>query len=1365
MKKNLLFAGLLLAAIPAFAQKDGPTKTDADPYQIFSQDFEFKAAEGMSEEEAFKAWQQQEIGRIEGVQYYKHKKESGDNLGTNAKPWEKRDEWQRGPWRDTTLILRNDVMVADNPTDSNAMRFDSWRLISADRSAELSKYGITGGEKYFQYVATDTAGAISNQSAWSGHLAARYRRNLFVRGVNIQDTTSYRLTAYVTATKTGEKGNKPTMYFDVMRGHFASEKPFTMGVIDKSSEYKYNRKFEKDVVFEDKANAVYKAGDGNWSKVTFMTYYINDSIADDYVFVDGYWWDAEWSWTSEATGGEEWNYIVQPDKYFVRVGFASDSTTFGIDDISLTKSWIGGCEYNGDKIRVDFGYQTNLSDLCEQAYEKTNISSIEILGDYFEVWGLLDGSKYDMGDEKFWYEVPIRSAEYQKDGYMYMFTDVDEDLFGGEYVDFNVFDSVLVSFKNPVDQPDKKLVYDEKSSFPRAWDVEWIKAGRNVMNFSNEVATPNPLVGEGIYSMKDLPPVFQGGYTYESGSFQMDGTLRSLDFKFSRNIAYDDKGNASNLALMKVQYGSTTELWTVSKVQNDTIVTFERPAGCTGTLVGDVEFTAVQLYGAAKNDHTSTVTARGEDATISYSFGPQPKTDGLVAKVTFEKQKTSKARSKEITLDGFTMSNCYMAISQFVEGSLFNKGLTFGVDPSIGTGASSSNRATLNYAFNVSAQGDYDFSLLFVAHHGSAPKLGVTVYDADGNKVSNIDEYDLLPKKRVEDSVIVNVDTINFTLNAMAAGNYKMSLVLTNSEDGWYMPQFGWYGNADNVTLFSLGIVESGKELPAFLSIGYPYTSAFAAAKATLASAIAKAEVDVNQYGGAAYVAGNSVKSKYADFNSGEDVTAPSAWTAATKEQNASAKAITDRIALVDEMWKQYGLLSDTLAYFAGLELTEMGSYKAAAAALATYENVKGSEITDDSIKAITKICQDAQSEMANQYKVIEPYRATLKAAQDSVAGKYWVEIDAYAALSQAVETAEKFNEVTSTSTEISAMRNELLKALFSYIDVVNRDKVSKLNMAALDSLASKLYTFDGDKRQDIADLLANRQYNRLGTFYKKAIKYAIYDKFVKGEDVDSLPVNALIKNNELYASVKLVDHSDFRWPEKGVINTADENGGNIVIVEHQYNNVPVEIMIQGVEYTDLLLDWTVMAGGSGNRMVTVDDASYSKISSQSFFNGDLGMDWSSAATLTQELEDLPVGMYSVGTNFIEISDNSTVTANDKSIAVAKNQTGNKSVDSLFIADGNLSLKVDLKSNEGWTRIDDMFLTFHADSTANYADLANAALGELNEYPTFADASDEAAADVEYFNLNGIKIDNPKGVVIKVIKKNGKRFSKMVYIK
>ena len=215
--------------------------------------------------------------------------------------------------------------------------------------------------------------------------------------------------------------------------------------------------------------------DGVWEKVTLMTYYINGHESDAYVIYSGdYSWSDDWTWRPSdeqlaALGktlnpGEYLNYVKQPDKFFVRLSFATDSIEYCLDNLSLTKSWIAGCEYDRDKMRIDFGYETNLKDLAQAAFEENKIAQKEVVAEvdpamidslgyeyYFEVWGL--NSKGE------WEDVPIRSAEYHDDGYMYMFTDFYK--VGDEWHPFlfDEYDSVLVTFHNPIDQPDLCLKY------------------------------------------------------------------------------------------------------------------------------------------------------------------------------------------------------------------------------------------------------------------------------------------------------------------------------------------------------------------------------------------------------------------------------------------------------------------------------------------------------------------------------------------------------------------------------------------------------------------------------------------------------------------------------------------------------------------------------------------------------------------------------------------------------------------------------------------------------------------------------------------------------------------------------------------
>ena len=1376
MKKNLLFAGILLAALPVCAQ-DGPTRYSSDPEVIFSQDFEFNGA-------GFDEWQTKVIGRIDSVQYYIHEKVSGDNLGNSTKPWTERENWQKGPWRDTVIILRNDVMVADNPTDSNAFRFDTCDIINdygtpagEARRKQMSKYNLTGGSKYFKYVSTDTAGALSSSSAWSGNLAARYRRNLFVRGLEIKPYSSYRLTAYVTAHKDGKKGladdsvslkYKPTMYFDVMRGHFASEKPFTMGIENDAAHYKYNKKFEKDVVFESKdaKRATYK--EDEWSKVTFMTYYINDSIANDYVFVDGYWWDAEWSWKSEETGGKEWNYIVQPDKFFARIGFASDSTTFGIDEISLTKSWIGGCEFAGKTLRVDFGYDTNIKDLCADAQDATGIAAIALDPQYFNVWGKLKetGEWEDTNSE-------ISSAEYHKDGYMYIFIDRASEF------SFDDYDTVLVSFTNP-DEESLRLCYNKNSVFPKAWDTAWIKDGCPVENFTNEVATANPIVDDGVYSMYDLPPVFKGGEDYEINSFQLAGSIESLRFRLSKFAAYDiAAAEATEQLLMMVSQSNLTEYWLVSDEVEETeggdaIVTFARPAAAparkfSDVLAGDYQIQIVQLYsGSDPEDPSDQYGDRGQDVAFAYSFGDASMPEGVTDYVDFLPYNYDRQFTKGVNISGFSTSHCATRVGNF--SGDYTRGLLWGVwGQSLGAKADADNRPKLQYKVEIPADGVYDFQFgMTMGDNYGSSSLYVYLFDEAGkkdtltpylpvignDKASRGVEYKGKPGKNVNMEADPNdvteiengIDEYKFHTSSLKAGTYTLSFEQNVGDDNgqWWAPA----ATTNGMILYYLEVVPQNNEIKTGFGIAYGPMSTFSKAVAALEKTITKAAADDDKYTGTTYSASVGVKDSYADFNGTEKVTAPSAWNAASAAISAADKALAARMALVDEMYAQRKMLTDTLAAFAAKDHEGMNTYIASAADLAKYESLVPSGATDDSIKAITELYKNDADKMAKHAAAIDAFKAAMTVADDSImsetADKTFEE---YAALQTAYGIASAVAYNNEPADTIAKRKDALILATSNYAYAFLADEFNRAYIADLAALPGLDLSASAS---DIATMLENREYAKLEAIYRNSIKARLYSEIVDGTVGDSVPLNALIKNNKLYATALIRERMDIQSPANIDQMKSIADGCNIIHTRHQFNdngNQPIWVMPLDNNITNLFPAWTVKSVETydGNRMVTADDGNYTNFKAgNTFFDGALSMDWKSKAELSTTVEDLPVGIFEIGADF-NAGASSELQVNETS----KTVTGQS-----FVSVGGVkesaAIKVTLASGNNKSSLDNFALIFRAkDDLADYESLRDAAIGEITPQLTFDDAADEADAQYEFYTLDGIKTDAPEGIVLR----------------
>ena len=374
-KRDFLFAGLLLMSAPMLAQElvpDGPTRTkdDAkvifDARQIFMQDFE-------SDWESF---QNDVIDVIPYIEYYNHQ---GDSSKQSIS-----QEWVDAGTirRDSVIELKNGVLPSDDAIDKeqnggvDAFQLDQWTILQDkdnERNEKLKMFGTNGGERYFTYK-TDhklpTIKSPSDPNAYKNGVVANYRRNLFVRGLPVEPETSYRLTLYLKVNQPLKTDVVPTFYADIMQGYFHSEKPFLSTVTTSQSwmgtTTNYNAFAYKQTEFT-----------GDWEKVTFMSYYCGDSLQSIMYNGQYYWSGNEWKWDPENTKdvNKMYFFIKQPQKYFVRLSFASDSTDFFVDNVSLTKSWIGGVEYYKDLLRVDFGYQTNLKDLANAAYEKNKIAA------------------------------------------------------------------------------------------------------------------------------------------------------------------------------------------------------------------------------------------------------------------------------------------------------------------------------------------------------------------------------------------------------------------------------------------------------------------------------------------------------------------------------------------------------------------------------------------------------------------------------------------------------------------------------------------------------------------------------------------------------------------------------------------------------------------------------------------------------------------------------------------------------------------------------------------------------------------------------------------------------------------------------
>ncbi|HZK02942.1 MAG TPA: hypothetical protein VFC94_00865, partial [Bacteroidaceae bacterium] len=377
--------------------------------------------------------------------------------------------------------------------------------------------------------------------------ANTYDRALKIRNIKIEDETSYRLTFYMKAP-----GDAKT-FTSLQRGVDCADKNFVT----------YNN-----------TNFSYDQSDYNpdkWIRRTSMYYYLNDSIQEEYCSAN-FWWTGTW-------GGK----IYQPDKYLAAIAMYSANMTYFIDDLSLVRSTIGGAEFNGDLIRIDFGYKTNLSDLAVA-------TSFKALA--------LDNALVSVvaGDEP----LEVIYTEYHSDGYMYIWVGADLE----EYD--STGDTIRVSFTNPKDT-DHALKYTS-SLRPHTLDREWDET-RFVDDFSGEIALYNDEVT--AVPIPELAPSFESSVP-DAGSFNLDPVnMNKFVVTFNKEVFI----NPASGVVAYLQKGGYEEPLSVDSYSDEKdIITFKR----TSTIALDGDF--ILLIRNAKAGPFGDGDA-APDIKISLTFG------------------------------------------------------------------------------------------------------------------------------------------------------------------------------------------------------------------------------------------------------------------------------------------------------------------------------------------------------------------------------------------------------------------------------------------------------------------------------------------------------------------------------------------------------------------------------------------------------------------------------------------------------------------------------------------------------------------------------------------------------------------------
>ncbi|MBO7049740.1 MAG: hypothetical protein J6W42_03895 [Bacteroidaceae bacterium] len=1387
-KIYLLFAGALLATLPALSQ---PTRTPYDAKIIFHQNFE--ATEGLTDEESYIEWSRTPIDTIRELEYYSRigtsSLSSGTDIYDGSTDWEifaVRTDSASSEWTDVKpgdgIVMFNGVETTSSASEkaNKVYQFDEYKIkndkgIDANRIAAFEAYGEDGGKSFFQYTTGDiskarTAGEISSSHYSSDTRSTKkYRRDLYVRGLDIEDESSYRLTFFIKTKKLNSW--EPLFYADVMRGYHHQRAAFSMG-------YKSGKEF----ILENPSFT-----DGQWQKITLMTYYLNAHEADGYVIYKGdYSWSDDWTWHPSQdlwpagktlNDGDNLNYIKQPDKFFLRFSFATDSIEYSLDNIALTKSWIAGCEYYKDKLRVDFGYDTNLKDLAKAAKAKTNIAAVEIPdedGKYFEVWCLKKGC--DPDDPNSWEDMPIRSAEYHDDGYMYMFTDF-YTVGGEEYpFEFEDYDQVLVTFHNPQDNPEMTLKYTG-SLYPKALDTEWVEAGKIVPDFYNEIATPNPYVFNGIHSMSVLPPVLQE-IPYEDGSFGLD-PVDQFEFKFSRKVLLDDAGEASTKVIAYVG----NNVWIPSYKDGDEKTLVITKPNNLPALKGDVEIHIIQIMGVGP-------TEEGEEVLLHYHFGEFSKTVSAT-------QINSDWRSEAPTvLEGYNPASTYVydAASSFRKGS--NSSSKKAKSRVHAMGASYPDNCGYQLTTQSSSTGEGKTANVYTIVHFDKAEDCIIQFKATGwsyssNKLPGIPGYlyfypkpdgeladgnengfaileacqkteigtftptTFVNKGDIEDKDTgewpSDVETFKFNFTVPEAGDYVFEWVAKNgNKDGYLMSNY------------SISSANAGDLSTMYVkSINDIYDKAVEK----------KAEVDnaTRDYKGDLY---NSFASLIATFKENAfKETAPSAYN---NNVTIMSNAISEMQARMDTVDLYYATEANAKAKLDGIngDSVNLTSYKALdqhikANAGLVCSTKQTSELTAQ-INAYESEMQAIDDRLALMDKFADAIKETKALIDDKDARNNYEE---YALMVRAYNSSVTYDVITPDDDAMNAQFNLLAGAkkayVFRYDAYVAKTRQIKELFALADTLGYDFAGLEGGKDGVKAAIDAlDDEDAQLSTVLRQAAILQINRIYAANnpsqlQKLAGLNVSALIPNyylrNDVQIDRDLKQRSNGTW-----------------YINRKAN-------------TDIIPGWTLTPNSSSGywyfTTAKVDDpyetAAYTDWEADGhIFIGGLRSATSTKGVINTDVVGLPQGYYGVGLYcynntsdlYYEFKSEADTVYTDKVINLngGKNTVFKEIVlDSVYV-NGTLYYKIDQKSSSsGEFDMRSAVLRLTApDSEFSYDGVVTTQEAELTQLITIVDAPVQKAG-VQYYNLGGMQVDAPKSgeILIRKTVQGGKVVVDKVLIK
>ena len=355
------------------------------------------------------------------------------------------------------------------------------------KAQEVFNYGFetpsselqVGKLEYINFLEGDTRDSVSTVSHKGNNAlmlqnalvaGSNWQRALKFRNLPMESNTSYRVSFWVKGdanfTLPGGTATTSNIKASLMVGEENADVPY-LAAENKPYEYTHNG-FDANT----------------WKKMNMVFFYTSDSIQKAYYA----------STKPEAAPLNIKHFlslsVYNPGKYY-------------IDDVVIKKSSIRSLQYNGDVIKVDFGYAVNGADLrTGKDYETASlpVESVKVT---------LDGA-----------ELVVEAVEVQPNGF-FIFLATD-------YLDETAQSKLKVSFTNPVNST-VALKYTDGMR-PFSWNPTF---NMMVADFMDEEADHNiDLTGSSIIYY----PPFLKSATPENESFDLPLITKTYNFVYSKKI-------------------------------------------------------------------------------------------------------------------------------------------------------------------------------------------------------------------------------------------------------------------------------------------------------------------------------------------------------------------------------------------------------------------------------------------------------------------------------------------------------------------------------------------------------------------------------------------------------------------------------------------------------------------------------------------------------------------------------------------------------------------------------------------------------------------------------------------------------------